>query len=883
MNLITQITWEHIKKNRRTSLAVMVAVLLSATLLCSICIFVYAFWSASAGMARYNGGDWHGELYESTPGEKLTYIEGNPKVDAVMIKGAWQAVQLPEGSAMPYLFLRDTNEAYWQDMSEQHTLLEGRLPEKSGEIAVSKLFFDRNPEYQIGDTLMLPTGQRMLDGEELSLQSIRMEGETFRQTGELTLTIVGKLDLTTTTAYPGYYAMGYLEREEIAPDAMLTIYLRFTNMRETYEVLPEIAESIGFRKDEFGEYALRYNTVLLGLYGISDGSEILSFQRLAIYLSVALVLLLMVATFALIIGSVFSLSANARITQLGVLRSVGAEPGQIKASILLEGLILSTLPLALAVLLGYAFSRTMGRIYSDIMADMLRYELDFRFSPIVAIVGVLISLASVLIAVRFTARKMTKLTPIEAVRGIETQNPKKRKEKKHRLAGRVFGYPGILALDNLAAYRKAFRMPVAALCISFVLVGGTLCLIGIAMESNEANYSEDYYDATTILYLSQERDEALIEELQSLKGVQESVVNSSIRFGMPVTADMESEEFTQTGGFASVDTNRYSVVARDEGWRIQGTLVGLNDAAFTRYCEGLGIEAQKYLSSETPKAIVVNSVHLNPNARTEEERHQTIPFLKLKVGDIYTFNEQATDDIKSSHTFHTEIGAVTQEYPVLDIDFSNYQILLVVPMAQYDSIVSDFLPERASFYRRTDVKIRTDVDDLIVEAALEEICSSYLGSEDYLVYSREGELESQRTGNTGIFAVASGVALLFALIGITNAFSSVTGNLAMRRKDFAMLRSVGLDEKGFGRVLFIEGLFFAMRPILLAIPWIVCICALLVYMLDMPLSMLGDAIPLGAILAYASVILAVMGSAYLFGARKIRKGNIIEALRSGLV
>ena len=883
MRLITQITWEHIKKNRRVSLAVMTAVLLSATLLCSICIFVYAFWSASAGFIRFNGGDWHGEFYENTPGDKLIYIEGNPTVDAVMIKGEWQAVQLPEGAAMPYLFLRDANEEYWQGMSERHTLLEGSLPEKSGEIAISKLFFDRNPEYQIGDSLTLPLGQRMLNGEELSLQSIRIEGETFVKTGELTLTIVGKLDLTTTTAYPGYYAMGYLEREKIAPGDMLTVYLRFTNMRETYKVMPEIAESIGFQMDEFGKYTLRYNMALLSIYGISDGSEILNFQRLAIYLGAALVLLLMIATFALIIGSVFSLSANARITQLGVLRSVGAEPKQIKAAVLLEGLILSILPLTLSVLLGYAFSGTMGRIYSDIRADRLLYGLDFQFSPITSIIGVLISLSSVLAAVYSIARKMSKLTPIEAIRGKSTQKPKKRNEKRRRFVSLMFGYPGVLALNNLAAYRKIFRMPIAALCFSFILVGSTLCLSGLAIKSNEIGYAMHYYDVTAKLFLSQERDNMLIDELQNIDDVHESVVCSSISIGMPVASGMESKEFALAGGFYAVDANRSGVVVRDGGWRVQGTLTGLDDAAFTRYCSNLSIDAQEYLNSENLKAIAVNAVHLNPNARTEEERNQIVPFLKLTVGDVYTFSEQSADNVESNYMFQTEIGTVTQEYPVLDIEFSNYQILIIVPLAQYDRIVSGFLPERAYLYRRTDVKLRTDADAHTVETAVKKICSSYLGSEDYEVYSLEGELESQRTGNMGMLAVSSGAALLFALIGITNAFSSVAGNLAMRRKEFAMLRSVGLDEKGVGQVLFIEGLFFALRPILLAIPWIVGICASLVYLLDIPLLMLSDAIPLGAILVYAVAILLIMGSAYILGAKNIRKGNIIETLRSDLM
>lgn len=883
MKLITQITWEHIKKNRHSSLAVITAVLLSATLLSSICIFVYAFWSASVGRTRYSAGDWHGELYESTAGAKLEYIEGNPSAEAVMIKGEWRTVKLPEGSAMPYLFLRNANKEYWRSMTEQYTLLKGRIPEKSGEIAVSKLFFARNPEYRLWDTLTLATGQRMLNGVEVSAQSIIMEGETFSQSGELTLTIVGELDITTTTAYPGYYAMGYLEREEIAPDDMLTIYLRFFNMRDTYKVLPEVAESIGFQKDEYGDYALRYNTSLLGLHGILNGPDALSFHSLTLGLMLVLVALLLIFTFALIIRSVFSLSANARIKQLGMLRSVGASPGQINASVLLEGLILSALPLALSVLLGYAFSKAMGRIYTDIVGHMLRYELSFDFSAAVAAAGVLISLAAVLWAVSSTARRMTRLTPIEAVSGKDTQSLKRKKEKKHRFTKRVFGYPGALAQDNLTAYRKTYRMPVAALCLSFVLVAGTLCLRGLTMESNEAAYKENYYDVQASLYLTQKRDEDLIDEIRTMEEVQESLIYSSAGFGMAVSENMQSEQFTGIGGFAAVNQNLYNVLDYGDGWRIHGTLLGMDDVSFTSYCESLGIDAVDYLNAEQPKAIAVSTVHPNPASRSREEQKITIPFLQLDIGSVYTFEEKTYESIKSSHTFDVKIGAVTQEYPVTDIRFSNYRLFLVVPLKQYDAIVADFLPEQAAQYRRTNVLLRTDLNGITAEARLDQICGSYLGSEDFKTDSTEGGLEEQRTTSAGMLAMASGISLVFALIGISNAFSTVSGNLAMRRRDFAMLRSVGVDDAGFVRILLIEGLFFALRPIFMAIPCITAICALFAYLLDVPSNRIMEALPLGDIFLYAAATFAAMGLAYLYGARKIRKGTIVDALRSNLV
>jgi putative ABC transport system permease protein len=94
VKVILQTTLEHIRRNRRSSLAVMMAVLLSATMLCSFCIFGFAFWDAMVGRMRFSEGDWHGELFANTPGEMLPYLEGNPAVEAVPFAWATLSVRV---------------------------------------------------------------------------------------------------------------------------------------------------------------------------------------------------------------------------------------------------------------------------------------------------------------------------------------------------------------------------------------------------------------------------------------------------------------------------------------------------------------------------------------------------------------------------------------------------------------------------------------------------------------------------------------------------------------------------------------------------------------------------------------------------------------------
>ncbi len=97
-----------------------------------------------------------------------------------MVKGAWITAKL-SNSKRPYLLMRDADADFWSDMGYKDNLMKGKLPEKSGEIVLSKLFFLDNPSYKIGDKLTLPpTGNRMLGDKIIKVNDYKQSGETFK-------------------------------------------------------------------------------------------------------------------------------------------------------------------------------------------------------------------------------------------------------------------------------------------------------------------------------------------------------------------------------------------------------------------------------------------------------------------------------------------------------------------------------------------------------------------------------------------------------------------------------------------------------------------------------------------------------------------------------
>ncbi|MDR2889537.1 MAG: ABC transporter permease [Lachnospiraceae bacterium] len=886
MSIITEYTIAHIKRNRRTSIAIMIAVLLAGTLICSFSMMAQGIWAGNVNNLIYSNGNWHGELFEDTPANRLATIENNPHVDAAMLLGPWQTVKLPEGTALPYLLLRDADANYWKSMPEQHRLMEGRLPAQPGELALSKLFFDRNPEFKVGDVLTLPVGERTLSGEILETQAIHRLGEYFTPTEEKTFTLVGKLDYSTPTTHPGYVAFGFLDRTTLRPEDHLVIYLRFHDIYKTLGLMPEIAEKAGHVTDEHGEYPIRYNDGLLFCYlanmGQSGESTLL---ELSVPLMTILTVILVVCTFILIIRGVFALSANVRARQLGIFRSIGATPAQIIQSILQEGLLLSVLPLILSVSLGFAFTQVLAKIFNNVVGELVTIPFSVQFHLPTALFGVLLTLTVVILSARGPAKAIARVSPIEAVRhgGKPSRH---RKPKNHPVYRALFGFIGEFAAEAVAARRKSFRSSTGTICVSFILVCGMLCMLTIADQSNRLRQQEEYYDTTAILWFVESRDDQLIELIRNLPFATESIVRSTVNCAMMVDESNASDRFTALGGFAGVDETRIDIVKSGDHYRIGSTVYGLDDESFSRYALSLGIDPTPYLNADTPLAIAQNALRPYPMARDKVTATQVIPYLNLASGDTITLLERFDDHIDSDYTFDLTVGAVTLEVSpeINGGQLIPYEPVFVVPYSQYDKLVANLLPDRAASNRRTDVSLVTGAENSIAaEAALNEICSAAMGSEDFLIYSKEGELRDMRQMNSASNTMNMGIAIMFALIGISNAFSAVTTELYLRQREFAMLRSVGLDNRGLSKLLFVEGLNFSLRPVLLGLPFIALICLFFTWMSNLTFTALLPILPYGSILLYSLLVLLLMGIAYWNGARAIRRAIIIEGLRDETV
>lgn len=895
MNIIQEYTLDFVKRNRRSSIAIMVALLLTVMMLSGLSGFFWTMYTDNIRLILLENGNWHGELFDDTYGRDLEQIENYASVETVMVKGPWEVSLLDsDNPRRQYLILRGANQAYWESMSEKNLIIEGRIPSAEGEIALSKQFFDAYPETRLGDTLTFPTGERLLNGEVRDASDAFSENETFRQTGTVSYTIVGKWDVATSSMVPAYTAMGYLENASIQPNEMITVYLRFRNMRDTYKELPALAESLGWKTNEYGKYSLKYNSPYLSRFLVLPPNFHLDIKGMSgAIISLLVFLIMVVGLFVLIIHNAFALSVNMRLSQLGILASIGASPKQIRKSVICEGLILLLIPLPLGILGGWAFDKAIFQMINS-MNELSRgrsEEVVFTFGLPAILPAVVLAFITVWFSALIPAKRVSKMSPVEAIRQNGDGGKMKRiREKKNFLLWKWFGITGELASNTLTARKRSYRAATISFTMAFLILTCFQTILACQRTAQAVfpNLKEEYQQITFYLLDGQPVNRELVQRMKQTEGLQSATFFSETPHALWVSAEMASDSVEQVmGGFQGiVDKGRYSPIEENGLYRLTVYTTGLDSESFDQYCQSIGENPAPYHEENGP--VIFYNQTIDPTKYSQRNKVY-MELLKIKEGDTLHLSTKAfeSDSDGEAYEYDLTIGKITDSLP----KFQNLTSFTSCALMPYDRLQK--LSEH--FYERRQLNVNnikgifvTDAQkgedgfyDRILEVSdsLAQLANEYYGSSDFEIINVKERNDSKESGYTLMRLIVNCISGLLMVIGMANVWSTIMNNLAQRSREFAMLRSMGMPPKGIRKMLLMEGVFFAFIPLLMSLVPFAGVLAAFLYLNEVTLWEFLPFAPVGIVVLYTALLFASTVGAYVIGERKIRKLDIVAALK----
>ncbi len=893
MKILRECMLDNIRQNKRSSVAIIIALFLMTSMMSCFCGMVYTMWTDSIEREKWHNGDWHGELFDDTYGKDLPKIENYASVEATLVKGPWEVAKLEDQGRRNYLITRGANKEYWDSMTEKYFITKGRVPKGENELVLSKQYFEEHPEAKIGDTLTLPVGNRMYQGVPCEPTENFHEQEEFQQTGTKTYTIVGELDVVTSSSVPAYTGMTYLDVETLKPQDSITVYLRFDPMRNTYRELPALAEAIGYEKDEYGNYSLKYNSNLLSVFGVFPPGSFEGVNLINLFtvpLMFAAFALLIIGVFVLVIHNAFAVSVTEKLSQVGTLAGIGASPKQIKKMMISEALFLSLFPMIPGIAAGWFLNRQLFVLINatnDVGRDGPDIVATFGLPSVIP--AVLLTFMTVWLSARIPAVKAAKLLPVEIQRQEGNKQIQRMKQHNRRQN------PGILReLAQNAVYfrRKAYRTATISLCLSFLLLTSFQYLITIQDTRKEVFAAKNQQENDIDISISDGRwpDEEAIKGLKQVSGLPAPTFVNKLTCALWVKPEQASEELeTHLGGFAGiVEEGKYSLIEKNGQYRIQTLLLGLDRDSFERYCQELGLDARSYYDNAS-KALIYNKTR-DPKAshrRTPVQRE----FLKLKEGENLKFTEKNQDDVEGDFQFELQAGDLVDVLPEElgnPSDYSNFTLIGVMPMEHVSALGASCGEEKQSKVKNLRVYYNLDGDASLSEIEkasdkVEKVLNQYYGSGDYSISNladREKMATDTRYAMTLIFTFLSG---FLAVVGLSNIWATISGNLRQRRREFAMLKSIGLTPGQLWNMICLEAVTLGLKPLLYTIPFQIVWIGFFLYSSEVSFFEYLPYFPVGVIGGYtALVVLAILG-AYVLGGRRLLKEPVMEAIKDDTI
>lgn len=590
----------------------------------------------------------------------------------------------------------------------------------------------------------------------------------------------------------------------------------------------------------------------------------------------ALILGLLIAFMSIIvISNIFTASANKRIQEFGILKCVGSTKKQIHSIVVYESMWLSLIGIPLGLIfgtiIGYVgvkiashFVDNINKLSQSIIMRPISFSLPFYISVWTYIFASIFSFCVIIRSASKPAKEVGKITAIQCIKGINTNNNLKRIDVKDKYIEKIFGYESSIGYKNITRNKAGYKATIRALSLGILLLLMTGGLAGQAKDFEEwmnPNSNEINVDYCSIRdYIVNEKtgreEEIIVAPISSDK--YNDITNKLAKYDNNTVYGIGDDSCTYNAildkDFLTEDMLKAPDIF-DSNNETNISLISVDNELYKKLCE----RSNAVYGSN----LLINSYHYNNNGYMDN----ITPFNE-NIEKITLINADEKETILN-------IGGLLYEKDLLEKGFyaiAPNPVRIIVPNIPARYFDWYCMPEDEQAYTEYARKVMDEYYPILTS-------DSYI-EQGYTVRISRTDTMIKVLNIAIVLAeiVMYGFVILLIFMGFASVISTIATNIRIRSREFAVLKSIGMTNKSLMKMIYAESLICILKASVPGISFGIIIPFAINLSLRKAFPILYH-IPFGTLLFGMIILIVVVMLITYIEINKLKKLNIINEIR----
>ena len=374
-----------------------------------------------------------------------------------------------------------------------------------------------------------------------------------------------------------------------------------------------------------------------------------------------------------------------------------------------------------------------------------------------------------------------------------------------------------------------------------------------------------------ILFSTQDMDESemfpLYDKLKTADGVYESSYQEVFAYSCAVKASDFSDRYREYAGYA----------APDETVHLPMDIQFIEDSEYLHFIKELGLSAEEYTGQNAKMIAVAKAKKVDD---TKDGKSELIDMFASRSMN-FTIAPEINDKPKNEQGQSINITFV-DTYPVdpplrQSSEQRRYVFMVVAPYSLKEQFETPgtHADIGLAFLSKNPSQAVAEMESMIQGAGI---------TSAYTLYNVYAMVEQWRSLTFVIDVFTYVFVIMISLIAVANVFNTISTSIRLRRRELAMLRSVGMSDRDFNKMMNFECVFYGMRTLLFGIP----IAGIISWLIYEGLAAAERVDNFDFVFPWGSMAISVLSVLFIvfitmrYAISKIKKENIIDALRDDM-